>query len=77
MTAARTARLRVSDHALLRILQRAGGLDVETLRAAVEASLKRATIAAGAIGQADYVVTADGLRYVVAGGVLVTVIEDR
>lgn len=34
--------VRVSDHALLRFIERAGGLDVESVRAALQGSLKRA-----------------------------------
>jgi hypothetical protein len=69
--------LRVSDHALLQLLQRAGGLDVDGLRASIQASLKRSIVAAGAVGVEDYEVRADGLRYVVKRNVLVTVTERR
>ncbi|RJF70893.1 hypothetical protein [Rhodopseudomonas palustris] len=68
------AGLDISDHALLRLLERAGGLDVAALRTAIRASLQRATDAADALGQSDYHVVADGLTYVVRGGVLVTLL---
>jgi hypothetical protein len=69
--------LRVSDHALVRFLARAGGYEVEAVRAALAASLARAARAAGTIGSGDYVIRADGLSYIVRDGVLVTVARDR
>lgn len=65
--------VRVSDHALLRFVERAGGLDIETLRAALEASLKRSVDAAGKIGENEVVIVVDGLRYVLRNCVVVTV----
>lgn len=67
---------RVSDHALLRFLDRAGGLAVEQLRAQLEASLDRAGAAAEAIGGGDYLITADGLVYVVRDGTVTTVLPE-
>jgi len=66
----------VSDHALVRFLERAGGLDVEGLRAALGASLSRAGRAAKAIGAGEFAVKADGLVYVIERGVVVTVLSD-
>jgi hypothetical protein len=66
---------RVSDHALVRFLERGGGLQVEAVRAALAASLARAALAAELIGSTRYVIIADGLRYVVENGVLVTVLD--
>ena len=71
--APRRSIVRVSDHALLRFVERAGGLDIEALRAALEASLKRAVDAAGKVDADEYVVVADGLRYVVRFGIVVTI----
>ncbi|MGO3934728.1 hypothetical protein [Rhodopseudomonas pseudopalustris] len=68
-------RLRISDHALLRILRHAGGVDVETLRAAVAMALARSVERAELIGEKDFVIVSDGLRYVVSGNTLVTVTE--
>jgi hypothetical protein len=67
--------LRVTDHALVRFLERAGGLDVEALRRAIAASLARAEQAASSIGAHEYVITAEGHSYVVKGGQVVTVID--
>jgi hypothetical protein len=66
--------IRVTDHALVRFVERVGGLDVEALRCALAASLARAS-AAASIGQRRYTVLADGVAYVVVDGVLVTVID--
>jgi hypothetical protein len=67
--------LRITDHALVRFMERAGGLQVEALRASMARSLARAAAAADAIGERRYVIRADGLSYVVVDGALVTVID--
>ncbi|MCU0882058.1 MAG: hypothetical protein MUF14_05250 [Hyphomonadaceae bacterium] len=55
----------VTDHALVRFLERAGGLDVEGLRAHLALSLEAATQAANAIGGGSEVkICVDGLAYV-------------
>jgi hypothetical protein len=69
--------VRVSDHALVLFLARAGGFEVEALRGALEGSLNRAVMAATAIGETEFTVHADGLRYVVNDGVLVTIEQVR
>ena len=66
--------LKVSDHALVRFLDRAGGLAVEDLRAELAGSLERARCAAGAIGIDEYVVVADGLEYIIRDGTLITIL---
>lgn len=68
--------LRVSDHALVRFLERAAGLDVEGLRARIGASLARSVAAADRMGADDITVIADGLLYVVRNGTVVTVLPD-
>lgn len=75
MKAPRQPAVRVSNHALLRFLERAGGLDVDGLRTAIEASLNRAVTAAESLGTGNVIVNADGLQYVVCDGVVVTVID--
>lgn len=69
--------IRVSDHALVRFLDRAAGLDVEQLRAHLQASLERAHDAAVSIGGGDHLILADGLVYVVRSHVVTTVLERR
>ncbi|MBY6244181.1 hypothetical protein, partial [Methylosinus sp. Sm6] len=71
------SRIGVSDHALVRFLERAGGFDVEALRASMEASLARAAAVADALEQTRYTIKCDGLIYVVEQGVVVTVVGDH
>lgn len=63
----------ISDHALVRFLDRAAGVDVGAMKSAISGALDRASGAAGRIGAADYTVKVDGLAFVVRDGVLVTV----
>ena len=64
----------ISDHALVKFLERAAGLDAAGLKRAIGASLMRAALTAGAIGATRYTVHADGLVYVVIEGVVVSVL---
>ncbi len=73
MDKSRGTALRVSDHALLRFIERAGGLEIEALRAKLEGSLKRAASAADLVSGGDYTIAADGLLYVVTNGTVVTI----
>ena len=66
----------VSDHALVRWLERTGAVEVEQLRDLLAGSLQRASDAADRIGGGHYIILTDGLVYVVREGVLVTVVED-
>ncbi len=68
--------LSVSDHALVRFLERAGALDVEGLRATLTLSLARAADAAESLGLAEFTVKADGLSYLVSRGIVITVMPD-
>lgn len=65
----------ISDHALVRFLQRSG-LDVERVRGELSRSLAKAHGAAVALGGADHLIVADGLTYVVRKGVVATVLPD-
>lgn len=67
----------VSDHALLRFLERAAGMDVDGFRASLNASLARAHAAARSLSTADYLIKADGLIYVVRGDTVTTIVEDK
>lgn len=69
--------LGVSDHALLRFLERAAGLDVDGLRATLNASLARAHAAARSVSASDYLIKADGLLYVVRGETITTILDDK
>lgn len=78
---AAVTKLRVSDHALLRFLERGGGVDIEALRDQVSATLQRAADAAATVAAGNYTITVDGLVFVVraaiGGPVIVTVLDDR
>ena len=65
--------LRVSDHAVLRYLERVGGFEIEALRAAIAARVGRCAIPGA------HSVKIDGNQYLLAQGpdalVVVTVLE--
>lgn len=65
----------ISDHALIRFMERIAGFDVESLRLALARGLDRAHKAAAAIGEQDYTIKIDGVIYIVKEGVLVTIID--
>lgn len=67
--------IRVSDHALVRFLERSGSADFEQVRAALVAGLERGRAAAEQIGASAYVIKAQGLQFVIEDEVLVTVLE--
>ncbi len=69
--------IQVSDHALMRFLERAGGFRPEPLRAAIAGSLARAHHAARRMGQTRFRIVADGLAYVVVDDVVVTILPDE
>lgn len=62
---------RVSDHAMLRLLERVGGFDVEKLRQQVLSPERKAAIKAGASS-----IRFDKHRLIVKGGTVVTVLGD-
>ncbi|MGJ5203605.1 hypothetical protein [Bradyrhizobium sp. HKCCYLR20261] len=70
-------RLRVCDHALLRFVERVGGLDVEALRRSLEGSLNRCDLAAARLHAEEMVIIADGLKYIVVKNVVVTVLSPK
>lgn len=67
--------VRVSDHALLRFIERAGGLDVAAVRRALQGSLTRASTQAAKLDTADFIIVADGLKYIVVNNVVVTIVS--
>lgn len=68
--------IHVTDHALVRFLERSGALDVEQIRGLIAGSLERGRKAAERVGTANFAVIVDGLRYVIRDGHLITVIPD-
>ena len=67
------ASLKVSDHALVRWMERTGMANLDPVKEAIAASLERAAAAALKLGVAEFLILADGLVYVVREGVVVTV----
>lgn len=65
----------VSDHALVRFLQRSGSGDVEKLRQEISASLENGCRAAYRIGLCEFAIVADGLIYQIRNGRVVTVLD--
>lgn len=61
---------RVSDHAVLRFLQRKYGLDVEAVRAKIDA------LAGPAIDAGALTLKVDGVSFVLRGGRVVTTLEN-
>lgn len=70
-------RIGISDLAMLRFLERAGGLDIDELRARLVNSLCRAHAAARSLSGSDYLIKADGLVYVVRGDTVTTIVDDQ
>jgi hypothetical protein len=66
----------VSDHALLRFLERAGGLDIEGLRKSLASRWPR-PCGGEEPRRSDYLIRSDGMLYVVRGETLTTVLEDK
>ncbi|HEV2556829.1 MAG TPA: hypothetical protein VGV17_24015 [Bosea sp. (in: a-proteobacteria)] len=67
--------IKVTDHALVRFLERSGSADFEPVRAALVAGLERGRAAAAQIGVRAYVINAEGHQFVVEDEVLITVLE--
>ncbi|MGB3317480.1 MAG: hypothetical protein WBA75_00445 [Sphingopyxis granuli] len=67
---------RVSDHALLRFLERAGGLAVEQLRQTLESSLDRAGRAAAELEASEYMIVVDDLTFIVRSGTVTTILSE-
>lgn len=63
--------LRISDHAILRYLERAMGLNVELVRAHI------LTICAGPAAFGAVCVRSENLRFEIVGGTVVTVAPDH
>lgn len=69
-------KLHVSDHALVRFLERAGGYKIEPIRTELALSLERASDAARTIREKEYSIRADGLVYVIKNDIVTTVLYD-
>lgn len=71
-----TQGLAITDHALVRWIERTGFIDLEPVRTAIAASLDRAVAAAGELGLGEFLILCDGLVYVVRDGAVITVIPE-
>lgn len=70
--------LTVTDHAVLRYLERIAGAPVEALRLSLAAGLDRASLAARAAGLPDrHVIRTHEADFVVQDGTVLTVLEPR
>ena len=69
--------IHVTDHAVLRWLDRTGLIDVNALRAGIEAKLARSHLAAATMGVENYLIVADGVVYVVRDNSVTTVVNDE
>jgi len=67
----------MSQHAMLRWLERGVGINMEDLRASIEASLAVAAAAAESIGGGHYLIVSGGLVYAVRDGVVTTVLDQK
>lgn len=66
--------IRVSDHALLRFIQRGHDLPIEEMREQLALDLERLAKPADILGAEQFGIKKDGLTYVVKGGIVVTVL---
>jgi hypothetical protein len=73
---AKPSPIRITDHALLRWLERAGLVDVEALRGAIAGALDRAYCAGAATGTSNFLILAHGMVYVVREDAVTTVVND-
>lgn len=69
-------KLGVTDHALVRWLQRTGAMDMEQLRKLLADGLARAAKAAGELDAGEFLILADGMVFVVKDGTVVTVEQE-
>lgn len=66
---------RLSDHAVLRFLERSG-VQVEQLRTTLESALDRAGHAAAELEASEYLIVVDDLTFVVRGGTVTTILPE-
>jgi predicted butyrate kinase (DUF1464 family) len=66
--------LHVTDHAILRFLERVHGLELEKLRAELRGKAERAMVAAQSIGGGQYTILVDGVKFRCVNDRIVTVV---
>ncbi len=67
----------ITDHAMLRYLERVRGLDIEQLRAELSRKATRAWTAAESIGGGEYAIKVDGFRMRVQSDHVVTILAPK
>jgi len=67
--------LRITDHALVRVLERICGLPIEALREQLVQALTPAAASAEAIGGGNYLIVSGGKVFVVRDRVVTTVLD--
>lgn len=68
----------VTDHAVLRLLERAHNIDIAEIRKRIVERVARAVdLAASLDGEGTVTVVKDGFRYVVKAGTVVTITRER
>ena len=70
------ARIEISDHALVRWLERTGLVDFSPIKEALAESLSEAAGAALELGVGEFLILADGMVYVVRDRTLVTAVPE-
>lgn len=68
--------LLITDHALVRWMERTGAADVAAMKLALAKSLGGVAQAADRLAISQFLILADGLVYLVRDGALVTVMPD-
>jgi len=66
---------KISDRALIRFLERSGGVELEQLREQLSQSLARAHNAARSMGTCDHLVKVGGSTFVIRGDTVTTVLQ--
>ena len=69
--------IHVTDHAVLRYLERVHGLEIEDLRAELSRKATRAYAAAESIGGGEYTIKVDGFRMKVQSDHVVTIVAPK
>lgn len=65
----------VSDHAVLRYLERTGCVDIEAIRRRIAGMVSRGLVAGATIGAGEFVIVVPGARFVVVDGRVVTTLD--
>lgn len=70
-----TGPLQVSDHAVVRWIERVYGVDIDRLRARILSDIRKGAAAAEHLRAESFTVRVDGNKYVVKRGVIVTILD--